>query len=90
MLSKHFDKRIEQTFTVLDVKGLKFKAVNKEMYKFLKIASGVASDNYPEILGRMFIVNAPFFFTGIWTMVKVFLDEKTRKKITILGTDYRK
>ena len=60
------------------------------MYKFIKIASSVASDNYPEILGRMFIVNAPFFFTGIWTMCKPFLDDGTKKKITILGSDYKK
>ena len=37
----------------------------------------------------MFIVNAPFFFTGIWAMIKIFLDEGTRKKISILGTDYK-
>jgi len=48
--------------------------MNKEVYSFIKLASKIASDNYPEILGRMFIVNAPIFFTGIWAMVKIFID----------------
>jgi len=40
----------------------------------VQLASKVAQDNYPEILGRMFIVNAPMLFSAIWTVIKVFLD----------------
>lgn len=29
-------------------------------------------------------------FTGVWAIVKGFIDEKTRKKITILGGKYQK
>lgn len=37
------------------------------------------------------IVNAPWVFTGIWAIVKAFLDEKTRKKIQIHGgSSYKK
>ena len=38
----------------------------------------------------MYVVNAPMLFTGVWAMVKGFLDEKTRKKITIKGSKYEK
>jgi|JI6StandDraft_1071083.scaffolds.fasta_scaffold532639_1 hypothetical protein len=38
----------------------------------------------------MFIINAPFLFTGIWAIVKVWIDEKTKEKIKILGTSYKK
>lgn len=31
------------------------------------------------------ITNAPWVFTGIWAIVKTFLDEKTRKKIIMVG-----
>lgn len=37
----------------------------------------------------MFIVNAPMMFTGIWAMIKMWLDEKTKNKITILGSSYK-
>lgn len=37
------------------------------------------------------IVNAPWIFTGVWAVVKAFLDEKTRKKIQIIGSSsYKK
>ena len=36
------------------------------------------------------IANAPWVFTGIWAIVKNFLDEKTRKKIMIIGGSYKK
>lgn len=41
-------------------------------------------------MGQCFIVNAPMIFTGVWAIVKGFLDEKTRKKITIFGSKYQK
>jgi len=38
----------------------------------------------------MFILNAPFLFTGVWAIVKGFLDERTRNKIYIIGGKYEK
>ena len=37
----------------------------------------------------MYIVNAPMLFTGVWAVVKGFLDEKTRKKIFIKGGKFQ-
>ena len=39
-------------------------------------------------MGNLFIVNAPMLFSGIWAIVKGFLDEKTRGKIKILGSGF--
>ena len=38
----------------------------------------------------MFVVNAPFIFSGAWAVVKGFLDERTVKKIKILGSSFQK
>jgi hypothetical protein len=38
----------------------------------------------------MFIINAPFLFSGVWLMIKPWLDEKTAKKIKIIGSSYKK
>ncbi len=38
----------------------------------------------------MYIVNAPMLFSGIWAMIKPWLDEKTRQKIHIKGSSYQK
>ena len=39
-------------------------------------------------MGNLFVVNAPFLFSGIWSICKGFLDEVTRKKIKIIGWDF--
>jgi hypothetical protein len=40
------------------------------------------------LMHRMFIVNAPMLFSGVWAMIKPWLDQKTRDKITIIGGSY--
>lgn len=36
------------------------------------------------------MVNSPWVFTGCWAVIKAFLDEKTRKKIQLIGGSYTK
>jgi hypothetical protein len=55
----------------------------------VKLAAKVGSDYYPEIMGNTLIVNAPIVFSGIWSVVKGFLDEKTRKKFKIIGGGFK-
>ena len=38
----------------------------------------------------MFILNAPMLFTGVWAIVKMWIDDKTKEKIHILGSNYKK
>jgi hypothetical protein len=40
------------------------------------------------MLGQLFIVNAPYLFKGVWTIVQAWLDEKTRKKISLMSTGH--
>lgn len=54
----------------------------------LKIVIEVAVELNPECLGKLFIINAPFIFTGVFAIIKSWLDEKLRRKITIIGKNY--
>ena len=40
-------------------------------------------------MGRLYIINAPFLFSMLWGIAKGFLDEKTVKKISILGSGFK-
>lgn len=64
------------------------KMMTKKVMNFVKLAASIGQDYYPEMLGKMFIVNAPMLFSGAWTMVKVFLDKRTVEKISILSSKY--
>jgi hypothetical protein len=87
-LTKQSGKHIEQSVTILDLDGLAFSTIiskRAEIQQFLKLTSAIAQDNYPEIMGKLYIINAPMLFNMLWAVVKGFLDEKTVKKISILG-----
>lgn len=83
-------KQIFHTFTILDMTGFSVSMFNNRVKRLVKLGSGIAQDYYPEQLGQMMIVNAPWVFTGIWAVVKAFIDEKTRKKIQIVGGSSKK
>ena len=40
------------------------------------------------MLGRLFMINTSTIFKFMWTIVKGFIDEKTRNKMTVLKSDY--
>jgi len=88
--SRAAGKRVEQTCYIIDLKGAGMKMFSSKMREIINLASKIGQDYYPEILGTMFIINAPVFFSGVWSVIKLFLDEKTVKKIHILGSGYRK
>jgi len=66
------------------------KLFSGKVRALVQLASKIGQDYYPEIMGAMFIVNAPMLFTGVWAIVKGFLDERTRNKIHIKGGKYEK
>ena len=65
--------------------GFALTSMSKKVYGFIKDASKISQDNYPEQLGQLCVVNAPWSFTTVWSVIKGFLDEKTRAKIQIVG-----
>lgn len=74
-------QRIDQTFSIIDMTDFSAGKMNSETRGILSEASGITSNNYPENLGMMFVINAPFVFSACWSIAKGFLDERTVKKI---------
>ena len=86
--SKAAGREIFTCCTILDLKGLTVRQFDKFVRSYLRKAIGVDQDYYPEHLGTMFIINAPWIFSGMWNFIKALLDPKTVRKIKVLGTDY--
>jgi hypothetical protein len=88
--SKVHGSYISQTFMIIDLKKMTSKLLSKKIYSFLKLTSFSSQNYYPEILGQLYIVNTGLLFKAAWSVCKAFLDEKTKKKIITVGSDYKK
>lgn len=74
--SELYDRQVFQCLIIMDMKGLHMGLWNKVTTRFVKAATKISSDHYPEGMGKMLIVNAPWIFNGIYTLVKGWIDEK--------------
>lgn len=83
--SKLFGRTINKTLSILDLQGVTMAKLNSETLNFVKCIAQVDSDNYPETMGLMLIINAPGIFQVAWKMIKGFLDPRTVSKIEIFG-----
>ena len=60
-----------------------------QVYGYLQQASAVSQNYYPERLGKMYVVNAPWGFSSVFAVVKRFLDPVTVNKIHVYGSGYQ-
>ena len=84
-------KPIEQSCTIMDVNGIGITSLFGPIKGFLKLASDIGQDYYPEMLGQMSLLNVGFLFRAVWSLIKSFIDEKTAGKIQLLKgkSDYQ-
>lgn len=72
---------------IMDLKGLSL--FHKQGVDTFKETSEIDKNRYPEILGQLFVVNAPWIFPVLYKLVKGFLDPKTRTKVHVLGSNFK-
>ncbi|KAI5478787.1 hypothetical protein MNV49_004613 [Pseudohyphozyma bogoriensis] len=80
---------IETSCTIMDLKGVGLSQFWK-VKGYVQEAASISQNNYPESMGKFYIINAPWAFSTVWSLVKGWLDEATVAKIHILGSDYKK
>ncbi|KAM6422845.1 SEC14-like protein 2 isoform 2-T2 [Liasis olivaceus] len=88
----------------LDAKGLLFSASKQDLlkYKFKECEKlreifqeqtekllAMFEENYPECLKHLFVIKAPKLFPVAYNLVKHLLSEDTRKKLIVLGANWK-
>ncbi|NXY11075.1 S14L2 protein, partial [Pteruthius melanotis] len=87
--SEKLGKKIEMVMMVYDCEGLGLKHLWKPAVDTYGEILAMFEENYPESLKRLFIVKAPKLFPVAYNLVKHFLSEDTRKKVVVLGSNWK-
>lgn len=80
---------LETSCTIMDMKGVGLGKAG-QVYGYVQKASAISQNYYPERMGKLYIINAPWGFSSVFAVVKRFLDPVTVAKIHILGGNYQK
>lgn len=85
--SRKSGQLLETCCSVMDLKGVGLGKVGS-VYGYVKQASAISQNYYPERLGKLYLINAPWGFSSVFNIIKGFLDPVTVQKIHVLGTGY--
>jgi CRAL/TRIO domain len=86
--SRKTGQLLETCCTIMDLKGVGIISV-PSVYGYLRQASAISQNYYPERLGKLYLINAPWGFSSVFSVVKGFLDPVTVDKIHVLGFNYK-
>eukprot|EP00968_Pinguiococcus_pyrenoidosus_P014346 scaffold1307_cov200-Pinguiococcus_pyrenoidosus.AAC.35 len=73
-----------RVLTVFDVEGVALSDLAGDAKQFLLKSMSLVQNHYPERSKKILIVNAPGWFSIIWKAIRGWINEETRKKISIL------
>ncbi|NWX91845.1 S14L2 protein, partial [Nothoprocta ornata] len=87
--SQKLGRKIEMVMMVYDCEGLGLKHLWKPAVDTYGELLSMFEENYPESLKRLLIVKAPKIFPVAYNLIKHFLSEDTRKKVVVLGSNWK-
>jgi hypothetical protein len=85
--SEKHDIRIEKMISVNNFSNLSYSP-DLDSIKFAIAALTCDQNNFPERLQTVYAINCPWYATALYAMISPFMDEVTKTKIRILGTDF--
>ncbi|KAH6847295.1 CRAL-TRIO domain-containing protein [Chaetomium sp. MPI-CAGE-AT-0009] len=79
---------LETCCSIMDFKGVGLGKAS-QVFGYVKQASGLSQNYYPERLGHLYLINTPWGFSTVWNVVKGWLDPVTVQKIHVFGSNYK-
>ncbi|KAI0242968.1 Retinal-binding protein [Lamellibrachia satsuma] len=88
--STKLDKTIDGMTVIIDMENTGTNLLWGPGMKMIAHMGEVVQDNYPEVVKRSFLINAPTMLPLLWRMVRPLISEEMKNKVCILGGDYKK
>lgn len=76
---------VETITGIVDVKDMSMFQITRDFLAMVKMLAEVDQKQYPETMGRIYILNAPSVFPLVWRGIRPWLDPITAAKIFVLG-----
>lgn len=76
---------VETLTGIIDVKDMRLGQITRDFLALVQLLAEVDQKQYPETMGRIYILNAPSIFPIVWRGVRPWLDPITAAKIFVLG-----
>lgn len=78
---------VETSCTILDLNNVGLMAFYR-VKDIVNQMSKIGQDYYPECMGKFYIINAPYLFSTVWSVIKGWLDPVTVAKIQIISSGH--
>ncbi|RHZ52094.1 hypothetical protein Glove_465g63 [Diversispora epigaea] len=88
-LSKRAGNVIDKETIIFDCDGMGLHQLHMPALSLYRAIADLDQRYYPERLGKLFVVNTPFMFVTLWSLVKKWLDPGMLKKVHICGKDFK-
>ncbi|KAL3857236.1 hypothetical protein ACJMK2_011928 [Sinanodonta woodiana] len=85
--SKKLGRKVEGLTVIFDMDGVSTKMMWRPGLQMYLHLVKVLEDNYPEMMKRLLVVNAPRIFPILYKLARPLISDDMRKKIFVLGAD---
>lgn len=87
--SKKMGRRVDGLTVIFDMQHVGTKSMWRPGLQMYLHLVKILEDNYPEMMKRMFVINAPRIFPLLWKICRPLISEDMKNKISVLGTDFK-
>lgn len=70
-------------YSIADAKGISLKILTRQ--HAVKQLANISGENYPEMLGKVYIINVPWIFASVFKIISPMLDPQTVSKFHIFS-----
>ena len=77
---------VENYVQIVDLAGMTVTSFGSNMRAALKGSIEVCGFNFPESMGATFVINSPWYFRTVWSIVRTFMAAETVAKTFVCGS----